>query len=90
MLLHIWSKLNEVRIKTLHPEIREDVRSFIHRIHRDYKIILRITQGTRTFAQQNAAVRTGEKGEIVDLIEHVAPGYGGHLIFANDINDERA
>jgi len=62
-----WDKFSNERIARLHPRIREDAAALINAVERELGIRLRVTQGLRTFAEQDALYAQGrtKKGKIV-------------------------
>jgi LAS superfamily LD-carboxypeptidase LdcB len=60
-------KISIDRLNKLHPTVRNTFRMFIEDAERDLNITLRITQGLRTIAEQNALYAQGRttKGKIV-------------------------
>lgn len=54
----VWDLISENRIKELHPSIQNDVRKFINEAERK-GIYLRVTDGIRTFAEQDTLYAQG-------------------------------
>lgn len=55
----VSDKITEYRIKLLHPSVRDAFRYFIEEAERRLIISLRIVQGLRTFAEQDALYAQG-------------------------------
>jgi hypothetical protein len=62
-----WDKFSDRRIKKLHPKIRADAAVLINAVEQQLGIRLRVTQGLRTFAEQNDLFEQGRSkpGKIV-------------------------
>jgi peptidoglycan L-alanyl-D-glutamate endopeptidase CwlK len=62
-----WDKYTNMRLKKLHPKIRCKAFDFINDVERVAGIKLRVVQGLRTFAEQNALYAKGrtKSGKIV-------------------------
>jgi hypothetical protein len=69
--------ISEQRLETLHPKVREDFRHFIEDAENTLNITLRITQGLRTFAEQQVLYDMGrtKPGKIVTMAK---PGSSYH------------
>jgi peptidoglycan LD-endopeptidase CwlK len=74
---HVWDKITENRISELHPKIRDRVRKFINEMDKKHGIKLRITQGYRTYQQQQDLYDQGriKPGQIVT---NAKPGSSYH------------
>jgi len=62
-----WDKFSNRRIDKLHPAIRTDAMDFINAVEQELHIRLRVTQGFRSFAEQDALFAQGRStaGKIV-------------------------
>lgn len=62
----VWDFLSEMRIRSLHPKVRDKAREFINKAEKQ-GIKLRITSAQRTYAEQATLYAQGrtEKGSIV-------------------------
>lgn len=62
-----WDKFSDKRIKLLHPKIRADATILINAIEQKLGMRMRVTQGLRTIAEQNALFEQGRSkpGKIV-------------------------
>lgn len=65
--MKLWDIHTEKHLETLHPSIKDDVRSFINSAEKQHGIKLRITSGLRTIKEQNELYNQGRttKGKIV-------------------------
>ena len=59
MYIKMRDKISQTRLLALHPDIRQDVKSFITEAEEDLNITLRIVQGLRTIEEQNALYAKG-------------------------------
>lgn len=59
LLRPTWDKVTNERIKLLHPAIRDDVYRFINHVEQELSIKLRVGQGLRTIAEQDALYAQG-------------------------------
>jgi hypothetical protein len=73
-----WDPKTDERIAKLHPKVRDDVTKFINRVEQDLKIRLRITQGLRTFAEQDALFNQGRNGNPGDVVTNAKGGDSYH------------
>lgn len=62
-----WDKFSDARIAKLHPKIRADATAFINTVEAKTGIKLRVTQGFRSFKEQNDLYAQGraKPGKIV-------------------------
>jgi hypothetical protein len=62
-----WDTFTNVRISQLHPEVQGPAKRFINQTQLELGIMLRVTTGFRTFAEQDALYEQGrsKKGSIV-------------------------
>ncbi|HRY32118.1 MAG TPA: M15 family metallopeptidase [Bacteroidales bacterium] len=58
-----WDPITDKRIALLHPKIREDVEWIINTVEDELEIRLRVTQGLRTFAEQDALFNQPRDGK---------------------------
>lgn len=67
MATKTWDKFSDARIAKLHPQIREEAALLINMVEEKTGIKLRVTQGFRSFAEQNALYEQGRSkpGKIV-------------------------
>jgi|688.fasta_scaffold212981_2 hypothetical protein len=72
----VWDAISESRIETLHPSIRNAVRSFINEAQKQ-GIKLRITSGFRTFAEQDALYAQG-RTKSGSIVTNAKGGFSNH------------
>lgn len=67
MTYKTWDKISDERISKLHPSIQVLVAKFINEVQTKLGITLRVTQGLRTFEEQNEIYAKGRTapGQIV-------------------------
>jgi len=67
MPIATWDRFSNERIARLHPRIRDDAVVLINAVEQQLGIRLRVTQGLRTFAEQDALYAQGRtrRGKIV-------------------------
>jgi peptidoglycan L-alanyl-D-glutamate endopeptidase CwlK len=77
-------KVSEQRVDELHPKVREDFRSFINEAEEALDITIRVTQGRRTFAEQEEIYSRGrtkfvdEHGNKLGIVTKAKPGQSFH------------
>ena len=67
MVAKTWDKFSDERIAKLHPKIREDAATLLNTVQEKLGIKLRVTQGFRSFKEQNDLYEQGrtKPGKIV-------------------------
>lgn len=81
---------SNARIAGLHPEVRGLAAEFVNRVERDLGITLRVTQGTRTYAEQDALYAQGRTAP-GDVVTNARGGYSNHNFgLAFDVVEIRA
>ena len=67
MAAKTWDRFSDERIAKLHPSIREDAATLINTVQEKIGVKLRVTQGFRSFAEQNDLYEQGRSkpGKIV-------------------------
>ena len=81
---------SNARIAGLHPEVRGLAAEFVNRVESELGITLRVTQGTRTYAEQDALYAQGRTAP-GDVVTNARGGYSNHNFgLAFDVVEIRA
>jgi len=68
---------SNARIAGLHPELRGQAAEFVNRVEQELGITLRVTQGFRTYAEQDALYAQGRTTP-GDIVTNARGGYSNH------------
>ena len=68
---------SNARIATLHPELRGQAAEFVNRVEQELGITLRVTQGMRTYAEQDALYAQGRTTP-GDIVTNARGGQSNH------------
>ena len=68
---------SNARIAGLHPELRGQAAQFVNRVEQELGITLRVTQGFRTYAEQDALYAQGRTTP-GDIVTNARGGYSNH------------
>ncbi|MGO3126915.1 MAG: peptidoglycan-binding protein [Luteimonas sp.] len=68
---------SNARIASLHPELRGQAAEFVNRVEQELGITLRVTQGFRTYAEQDALYAQGRTTP-GDIVTNARGGYSNH------------
>jgi len=71
-------KISIDRLAKLHPKAREVFKAFIEECEETHNITLRISQGLRTFAEQNALYAQGRNGDTKPRVTDAIAGSSFH------------